>query len=100
MPGCPHCGSTQFVWEDVAQLGTVVNITVVHARFNLAFEVPYALCVVALQCGARMVSRIVDCDPDSVAIGAEVRIVWEDVLLADTSIPAFSLTGVTVETGH
>jgi uncharacterized OB-fold protein len=89
MPGCRVCGSLQFAWEAVEQRGEVANFTVVHADLNPAFETPYALCVVDLDCGARMLSRMVDFDYAAVEVGLRVEVVWEDVPAADTSIPAF-----------
>jgi uncharacterized OB-fold protein len=89
MPGCPNCGSSEFNYEEVGQRGSLVNFTVVHAKLNPAFDVPYVLGVVELECGARMVSRIIDCDPDTVEVSTMVEVVWEDEPSANTSIPAF-----------
>ena len=89
MPGCRWCASSEFTWEEVSQRGEIANLTVVHAQFNAAFDVPYVLCVVDLECGARMLSRIVGAEMDEVDVGTRVEVVWEDVPAADTSIPAF-----------
>ena len=89
MPGCPTCGSPQFTWEEVEQRGEVANYTVVHASLNPAFEAPYVIIVVDLACGARMLSRLVGCDPSAAVVGMAVEVVWEDLPAADTSIPAF-----------
>jgi len=41
-------------------------------------EVPYVLALIDLDDGFRMMMNVVDCDPDGVAIGGKVRIVFED----------------------
>jgi uncharacterized OB-fold protein len=100
MPGCRHCGSLEFTCEEVDQRGVVANFTVVHAQLNAAFDVPYVLGVVDLECGARMLSRVIDCDPDAVECGLPVDVVWEDVAAAETSIPAFRLRGAVESNGE
>lgn len=91
MPGCRLCGSLEFKWEEVKPRGVVANFTVVHASLNPAFDVPYVLCVIDLECGTRMISRLIDCDPVVVEVGLQVDVVWEDLPEAKTSIPAFRL---------
>lgn len=66
---CPECGSTDVVWEASAGLGTVYALTWVTQRD----AGPYAVCLVDLDEGFRVMSTIVDGDPERVAIGDRVR---------------------------
>jgi uncharacterized OB-fold protein len=38
---------------------------------------PYAVALVETDEGARMMTNIVDCDPNDVAVGDEVEVTWE-----------------------
>ncbi|NIV45739.1 MAG: thiolase, partial [Gammaproteobacteria bacterium] len=51
---------------------------------------PFVVAVVALEDsgGLRMISNLVDVDPDRVEIGMPVELVWED-MSADLAIPRF-----------
>lgn len=88
MPGCPRCGAPEHMWADVEPEGRVVRSTVVHARMHPSFEVPYALIVVELDCGALVLSRFVG-PPEVVEHGLRVRGTWEDLPSADTALLLF-----------
>lgn len=90
MPGCPTCGRRDHRWVPVAASGTVERSTIVRARMHPAFEPPFALVVVRLDCGALMTSRIVG-PCEAVEHGARVRVVWRDLAEADTALPLFEL---------
>jgi hypothetical protein len=61
-------------WRVSAGLGTVYATTVVRPRGAEA----YNLVLVDLDEGFRMMSRVVGVDPEAVAIGARVRVAWEE----------------------
>ena len=44
-----------------------------------AEDVPYAIVLVELDEGVRVMSNMVNCDPEQVHIGMPVRLVFEDV---------------------
>lgn len=77
---CPYCmGSLE--WVDAAGTGTIHSYTVVHrapAEEYLA-EVPYAVVLVDLEEGVRMMSRLVDCDPSEVRVGAAVEVQFREL---------------------
>jgi hypothetical protein len=52
-------------------------------------KVPYVVAVVELDEGPRMSCNIVDCGPEAVRIGAEVRVTFE--ARDDVHLPQFSL---------
>ncbi len=76
---CPDCGTPEPAWQVSAGDGVVYACSVIH-RSPPAHkdEVPYVVALVDLNEGFRMMSRIVDCDPDAVAVGQSVRVVYRD----------------------
>ena len=53
-----------------------------------AGDAPYAPVVVELEEGVRMVSWIVDCDPDDIEMGMPVEVVFDDVT-TEVTLPKF-----------
>ena len=78
---CPRCGSDDLVWERLSGRAAVHAVTVVHRPPEpaLADAVPYALALVDLEEGPRLMTRIVDCPPESVRIGQAVVVRFEPV---------------------
>jgi uncharacterized protein len=87
---CPHCLSGDWKWSPVSGSGQVFTFTVFHRAYHKGFadELPYAVAVVELHEGPRLVSNIVGCAPDDVKIGMPVAVVFEDVT-ADTTLFKF-----------
>lgn len=71
-PFCPHCGSDKTEWRDAAGTGTIYTFTVT-ARAPV-FQVP---AMVRLAEGPIMMTAIVDCDPESLAIGQDVAVAFQ-----------------------
>ncbi|MEK7320946.1 MAG: OB-fold domain-containing protein [Pseudomonadota bacterium] len=65
---CPHCGSVALQWAAPSGLGTVYSTTVVRKK-----EGDYNVCLVDLDEGPRMMSRVIGVDPGAVRIGHRVR---------------------------
>jgi uncharacterized OB-fold protein len=82
MTGCRECGGTEVEWVAVAGRGRVFSYTIVHhaAIASVADEVPYAVVVVEFDDapGARLISNVLDLDPDQVEIGMQLELVWEE----------------------
>ena len=82
-PVCPVCRSTASEWAELAGTGRVYTYTVVRQAFlpALADVVPYVVAVVEPDGaeGVRMVTNVVDIDPEEVEIGMPVEVVWEDM---------------------
>ena len=66
---CPYTGSENLEWRISKGLGTVRATTVVHP----AQGEPYNVCLVDLDEGFRLMSRVEDMDPMAVKIGQRVR---------------------------
>jgi len=75
-PVCPRCWSERLSRRESTGRGQIVSYSLVHRPNDPAFngEVPIVLAEVALQEGATMLGRIVDCDPAMVASGIEVEV--------------------------
>ncbi|MCL4187026.1 MAG: OB-fold domain-containing protein [Rhodobacteraceae bacterium] len=82
----PDTGAEGMEWEVSAGLGRIHSLTVVHPQG----EPPFALALVDLDEGFRMMSRI-DCDdPASVPIGARVRAGFRPLAAGEPPLPVFA----------
>jgi hypothetical protein len=68
-PACPSCGSFASEWIDSPGRGTVYSWVVARVPFAdaLADQLPYAVGLIQLEEGVRMVSTIEGCEPDEIA---------------------------------
>jgi hypothetical protein len=75
-PVCARCGSTERAFEAVSGAGEVWSFTVVHAPTLPAFaeRTPYGAVIVRLDEGVFLVSNLVDCPVDELAVGARVEL--------------------------
>ena len=87
---CPDCGSWNAEWAKVSGRGKVYTYIVAVQPFHPAFsgDVPYAVAIVELEEGVRMVSNIMDCGPDDIYIGMPVEVVYDDVA-EEVTLPKF-----------
>lgn len=65
---CPHCGSDQQSWIAPSGRASVYSVTIVRARSG-----DYTVCLVDLEEGPRMMSRVVDVEPEAVRIGMALQ---------------------------
>ncbi|MBV9749222.1 MAG: Zn-ribbon domain-containing OB-fold protein [Acetobacteraceae bacterium] len=77
---CRYCWSRDLTPEQASGTGTVYSYSVVHTVGDpaLAAEVPYALAIVELNEGPRVMTRI-EGDPEVVRIGDRVRASFRDI---------------------
>ncbi|HLX87331.1 MAG TPA: Zn-ribbon domain-containing OB-fold protein [Acidimicrobiales bacterium] len=82
-PVCPVCRSLASEWAELPGTGRVYTYTIVRQAFlpALADVIPYVVAVVEPDGagGTRMVTNVVDIDPEEVEIGMPVEVVWEDI---------------------
>jgi len=92
-PVCAGCFGRDLTWRPVSGHGRVHSFTLVRAPVHPAFkpEVPIILVEVELDEGVRMLSRMVECEPGEVTLGAQVSVVFEDTARDDTRLPHFRL---------
>ena len=74
---CRDCHSEEYAWVETSGRGTLYSWSVVHRPPLPAFAPGYVLAVVELDEGPLMLSNLVDCEPDAVAIGMPVEVVFE-----------------------
>ena len=87
---CDACQSEQLVWEDASGAGAIASYTVVRRGVSADFEAPYVIALIDLVEGPRMMSQIVDADPDALALGLSVKVdfaAWSE----DITLPVFRL---------
>jgi uncharacterized OB-fold protein len=88
---CPHCLSGDVEWQRVSGRGTLHTFTVVHRGLRgFPLGEPYILAVVELEEGPRMMTNLVDVEPDParIRIGMAVEVVFADVT-AEVALPRF-----------
>ncbi len=91
---CPSCSSSRWSWEVSSGSGALYTWTVVHQALHPAFaqEVPYALVVVQLDEGPRVVSRLHDVPIERLTVGLRLEVEFETVG-ADIALPWFHPAG-------
>ncbi|HKZ79874.1 MAG TPA: Zn-ribbon domain-containing OB-fold protein [Pyrinomonadaceae bacterium] len=87
---CPYCFSDKFEWRQAAGRGTVYSFTIIHRAPFPAFrdKVPYVLALIELTEGVRMMTNILECEPNMVEIGMPVEVTFEDVT-EEVTLPQF-----------
>ena len=85
---CRHCFGGNLSWVDVSGEATVYSYTVVWRPQVPAFEVPYVVAILDMAEGYQMLSNLVDCTPEQVAIGMPVALAWEDAS-EEITLPKF-----------
>ena len=87
---CAECGSWAWQWALSSGKGEVFTFTVVGRALHPAFadSVPYAVTVVEMEEGPRVLSRVADTPPDQLEIGMRVEVDFEAVS-DEISLPVF-----------
>jgi uncharacterized OB-fold protein len=75
---CQDCGG-ELVAQPVSGRGTVFSFTVNHQAFRPEVPPPYVIAIIELaeQSNLRIPANIIDCDPDQLRCGMDVRVVFE-----------------------
>ena len=87
---CRHCLSENLQWTQARGTGKIYSFTIVHRAPSSAFEkdLPYTVALVELDEGARMMSNIVEIEPQDVRVGMPVEAVF-DAISPTISLPKF-----------
>ena len=75
---CPECASRRLAWTPVSGNGTIHTFTVA-AKSSFELKGPLVVALVELEEGAMMVSNIRTTAPETLSIGAPVRLAYERV---------------------
>jgi uncharacterized OB-fold protein len=70
---CPFCGSDRTEWQTASGFGTIYSYSVMRR-----VPQPYAIAYITLDEGPSIMSNLVQCDFDALAIGQAVELVFEN----------------------
>jgi uncharacterized protein len=89
-PICSECLGRESEWAPSSGRGAVVSFNVMHQVYHPGFaaEVPYAVALVELEDGGRMLSNVVDCPVEKLRIGLAVEAIFERVS-DEVTLPKF-----------
>ncbi len=96
-PVCHHCLSFNLGDAEVSGRGTIYSFEIATQAFHpwFADKIPFVIAVVELieQPNLKLITNIVEVDPDSaaIAVGAEVEVTWQQ-LDDEFTLPVFRLT--------
>ena len=87
---CAACAACHWSWERSSGRGQVFSWTVMHGALHPGFapDVLYAAVVIELAEGVRLVSHVLDLDPEQLRVGLPVAVVFDDVT-PDVTLPKF-----------
>ncbi len=95
-PLCLQCGDDGYAWAEMSGRGRIVTWTVITHPIHPAAvdKVPYVVVVIELdeQPGLRMVSNLVDVNPDDITFDAPVQVAFDDHP-SGQKLPVFRLEG-------
>lgn len=76
---CPRCLGSAVEWRRASGCGTVYAVTVEYKPQNpgMASMAPYAIALIDLDEGVRMLSNVVGCPAEGVVVGMRVEATWE-----------------------
>ena len=92
---CPHCSSEKWSWAAMSGRGRIFSYVVYHRVYHPGFadEVPYAVAVIELDEGPRMISNVVGIAPDKLACDMKVEIAYE-AISPTVTLPKFKPVAV------
>lgn len=89
---CPFCLSDNLEWIKASGRGKIYSYMVVYSYQPQAFaeDVPYVVAIIDLDEGVRMMSNVVECDPEMVRCDMDVTVVFDDIT-DEITLPKFKL---------
>ena len=77
---CPKCGSHDITMEKSPSTGKLITHTIVHvAPIEFADQAPYAMGIVELDNGARIMAQLTDCEFDQIKTNMPVQAVFRRI---------------------
>jgi uncharacterized protein len=91
---CPWCLTDTIEWRPASGTGEVYAVSVQHRPGPMrdAADGPYAVALIDLTEGVRVMSNVVGVEPDAVTVGRSVTVQWEP-LSDGRHLPLFRPTG-------
>jgi uncharacterized OB-fold protein len=75
---CPECNGTRTEWHEAEGTGTIYSYTLNNRGLGAYRGVPFVLAYVQLTEGPRVMTNIVTDEPENLAIGDPVRVIFDD----------------------
>ena len=87
---CPRCFNWEIDWKQVSGRAKLYTYAIQHRPMAPGFEPPYITAIVQLEEGPRMMTNLVDVepDPDKVPWDVPLEVVFEDIS-DEISLPKF-----------
>ena len=92
-PFCPECSSRDVAVFAASGRGTLYSYVINHMK-SPGFEPPYAIAVVELEEGPRLMANILDCEqtPEALVLDMALEVTWEK-LTDEITLPQFKPAG-------
>ena len=90
-PFCPRCYSRDVAWEDVSGKATLETYVINHrAAPRFEEDAPYVIAVVTLAEGPRMMTNLVEVEPEAASLPPDLalEVVYDDVT-DEITLPKF-----------
>ncbi len=92
IPAPTAISATVLIWygRPPAAAGRIASYTVVRRGVSADFEAPYVIALIDLEEGPRMMSQIIEADPEALAVGLSVTVdfaAWSE----EITLPVFRL---------
>ncbi|NRA04147.1 MAG: Zn-ribbon domain-containing OB-fold protein [Myxococcales bacterium] len=87
---CTRCQAGKLEWVESSGRGSVYSHTTVYRPPRPEFDAPYVVAIVELEEGWHMLTNLVDCTPEEVAIGLPVEVDFRAVS-DEITLPCFRL---------
>jgi uncharacterized OB-fold protein len=77
---CTNCYAETLSWQAASGLGTIYTVTVVRRAPSpdQAADIPYAIALVELDEGPRLMTNIAGCPPEEATIGRRVQVEFDE----------------------
>jgi uncharacterized OB-fold protein len=85
---CPRCHSLEIDVVELSGRGTLYSYAILHHPQHPAFEYPVVAALVDLDEGVRVVSNLVDVDPQNVEIGMPLEVTYA-ATADEPAVPVF-----------
>lgn len=87
---CSNCLSREAGWTPVSGEGEVYSFIIMHRVYHPAFanQVPYAVAMIKLKEGAKMISNVIGINPHEIKCGMPVKVSFEK-LDDEVTLPMF-----------
>ncbi len=78
---CPECWSDDYQWVEASGRGKMYSFVVMHQMLHPGFaqDIPYNVALVDLDEGPRILSNVVGCSNEELAVNMRIEAVFDDV---------------------